>query len=55
MKNPHYLLYSTTGVLIGRGKLQGAKFSVKDLPEGVYAVKIITAEGEWQIKFAKVD
>jgi hypothetical protein len=49
-----YRLYSTTGMLIGCGKLENSKLSVKDLPEGVYALKISTAAGEWNLRFAKV-
>ena len=49
-----YRLYSTTGMLIGFGKLENSKLSVKDLPEGVYALKISTAAGEWNLRFAKV-
>jgi autotransporter-associated beta strand protein len=55
LKNASYLVYNTAGMVVGKGTYNAtdAKLNVKDLPEGMYSIKISASGRSWNLRFAK--
>lgn len=56
IKITDYKIFNASGMLVGVGKPDNSqKIALKDLPEGIYALKIISAGREWYLRFAKTE